>query len=86
MPKPTLCNNIIHKPMGIETLPYRAGNFEFARFEQAADKTLTQRLLYVSPPARNPVNGPRTFDGAKIQIFLMCVREKVYFCRRFNES
>ena len=32
----------------------------------AADKTLTQRLLCLSP-ARKPANGLRTIDGAKVQ-------------------
>jgi len=38
-------------------LPYLAVGNEFAKFTEAADKTLTQRLLYVSSPAREPVNG-----------------------------
>ena len=36
-------------------LPYLAVGNEFAKFTEAADKTLTQRLLYVSSPAREPV-------------------------------
>ena len=39
---------------------------ESCEVPQAADKTLTQRLLYLSP-ARKPVNGPRLVDAAKIQ-------------------
>ena len=41
---------------------------ESCEVPQAADKTLTQRLLCLSP-ARKPVNGPRTIDDAKILFF-----------------
>ena len=78
MPKPTLyayrngCLGIsvlqIHKTMGIgHCLTMRLDWIYQIRV--AADKTLTQRLLYVSPPAREPVNELRTIDEAKIRKF-----------------
>ena len=39
---------------------------ESCEVPQAADKTLTQRLLCLSP-TRKPVNGPRKIDTAKVQ-------------------
>ena len=43
---------------------------ELARFEQAADKTLTQRLLYIClSPAFRP-SGFGTNNGAKLIFFL----------------
>ena len=56
----------IYKPMGIEHCLTVRMDVELARFEQAADKTLTQRLLCLSP-AREPAVGLRTFDTAKIK-------------------
>ena len=42
------------------------GRYRMYQILYAADKTLTQRLLCLSP-ARKPVNGPRTIDDAKVQ-------------------
>ena len=57
----------IYKPMGIEHCLTVRMDVELARFEQAADKTLTQRLLlcFVARPRTH--NRARTFDTAKIK-------------------
>ena len=67
MPKPTLyAYTRIYTTMDIgHCLTVRIQD-ESCEVPQAADKTLTQRLLCLSP-ARKPVNGPRLVDAAKIQ-------------------
>ena len=50
--------------MDIETLPYRAIGNEFAKFTEAADKTLTQRLFICLLPAFRP-SEPRNEQRGK---------------------
>ena len=69
----------IYKTMDIDNCLTLRMLSEFARFTRAADKTLTQRLLYVSSPAFRPSGASVRTTVQKYDFFGIATRRFFFF-------